>query len=417
MKSFRLSVMLFCLTANHRNTEFEVLERISHLDASAADLVSTHDFVRGAVVLSTCNRFEAYLEIDEPLVGAAAIAREAVIDALGLGEDAARLRDSAVALAGDDVVRHLFAVTAGLESMARGEEEISGQVRRALVTAQQAGATSTELEQVFQRAVAATREMRAKADLAAGGRSLARLALDLADARVIDWAAVRVLIVGTGQYAATTIAALRARGVGDVRVFSATGRADTFAARYAAKAVHELRPAIGEADLVITCTSRYTISPADIPDHEPRLIIDLGLPRNVEPAVRELPGVSLLDLELLGKHAALPELGAAAHDIMGSAASSFSAERAASAAVVALRGHVQAVLDAELARLRPGVASDDAAAALRRFAGIIAHSPSVRAREFAAAGRLGEFEDALATVFGIEVPPADTDEGLTDVAS
>jgi glutamyl-tRNA reductase len=405
--------VLFCLTANHRNTDFDVLDRISHVTGTdAADRVAAHDFVRGVVVLSTCNRFEAYVELDEPLTGAAALAHAAVIDALRdagvAAQDAEALADSSGSLLGDDVVRHLFAVSSGLESMVVGEEEISGQVQRSLVAARAAGTTSTLLEQAFQRAAHATRSVRAKADVAAGGRSLARIALDLADSRVTDWATVRVLLVGTGQYAATTITALRARGADDVRVFSATGRAEKFALKYNVRPERVLRDAIADADIVLTCTARYVVTPDDIPDTAPRLIVDLGLPRNVDPAVGELDGVELMDLELLGRHAALPELGAGAHELVGSAAATFTAERAAASAVVAVRTHIQQLLDAELARLGGSVDADAVAAALRHFAGVLSHTPSVRARELAAEGRIDEFEAALGTVFGLEVDaPAD----------
>lgn len=401
--------MLFCVTANHRNTDFDVLDRISKVsDATASDLLSNHSFVRGAVVLATCNRFEAYLELDEPTTGGAGLAREAVLDVLAdaAGADSDALRESAVTLVGDQAIHHLFSVSSGLESMVVGEDEISGQVQRALAKARRAGTTSTELEQAFQRAAAATREVRAKADLGAAGRSLARLALDLVDSRVTDWATVPVLLVGTGQYAATTIVALQARGARDIRVFSATGRAARFAARYGVRAEPDLRSAIATAEIVMTCTARYTITAEDIPDASARLIIDLGLPRNVDPGVADVAGVELLDLELIGRHAALPELGAGAHEMVGSAAATFAAERDAAPAVVAVRGHIQEALDAELHRLRASGENQRAEAALRHLAGVLAHTPSVRAREMAASGRLDEFTAALELVFGVRVADA-----------
>ena len=94
-----------------------------------------------------------------------------------------------------------------------------------LVEAREAGTTSSGLELLFQRSAHAAREARAHGDLAAAGRSIARVALDMADSRIPDWAEVPVLLVGTGSYAATTVAGLRARGATDIRVFSATGRA------------------------------------------------------------------------------------------------------------------------------------------------------------------------------------------------
>jgi glutamyl-tRNA reductase len=407
--------VLFCLTANHRTTEFDVLDRISRVTSTtAADVLARQDFVQGAIVLSTCNRFEAYLELDEPLTAGAELAIEAVIEALELhaGGDAGALRTTAVALTGQDVVKHLFAVSSGLESMVLGEEEITGQVQRALRDAREAGTTSSGLELLFQRAAHASREARAQGDLAAAGRSLARLALDMADTRIGDWADARVLLVGTGSYAATTVASLQARGARDIRVFSATGRAQQFALKYGVRAERDLRDAIRDAEIVITCTARYVVTAADIPDDTRRLIIDLGLPRNVEPAVGDLPGVDLLDLEIIGRHASLPDLGPGAHEAVGSAAAAFEADRLAAPAVVALRRHVDAVLQSEIDRARAR-GGDDAhtEAALRHFAGVLLHGPSVRARELAADGSLGDFEHALETLFGIspEAPAAAED--------
>jgi glutamyl-tRNA reductase len=410
--------VLFCLTANYRNTEFDVLDRISRVaSATAADLIVEADYVSGAVVLATCNRFEAYLELDEPLTAAPELAIEAVIEALALrvGDDAQTLRETAVTLTGQDVVRHLFAVSSGLESMVVGEEEIAGQVQRALREAREAGTTSSGLELLFQRAAHASREARAHGDLAAAGRSIARVALDMADSRVPDWSEVTVLLVGTGSYAATTVAALRARGAGDIRVFSATGRAQQFAVRYGVGAERDLREAIRSATIVITCTARYVVSPADIPDEASRLVIDLGLPRNVEPAVGSLPGVELLDLELIGRHAVLPELGAGVHAIVGNAAAAFESDRRAAPSIVALRRHVDEVLQAEIARHRARHGVDERTeAALRHLAGVLMHEPSVRARDHAASGQLEDVERAIETLFGVapQTPKAVEDDAV-----
>src|SRR6185312_4083 len=135
------------------------------------------------------------------------------------------------------------------------------------------------------------------------------------------------------------------------RVYSATDRADAFATKYGVRAEHELRTAIGGAAIVLTCTARYTVTAADIPDAERRLIVDLGLPRNVEPAVAQLPGVELLDLELLALHAPLSELGEGAQQLVATAAAEFGAEADAAPGIVALRRHVFEALEQELARL------------------------------------------------------------------
>lgn len=402
--------MLFCVTASHRTTDFDVLDRISRVGATeVAGVLAGHGFVRGAVVLSTCNRFEAYLDIDEPVTAAAELATEAVFQVLAerAGDDAESLRSSATVLCTQRVVHHLFSVSAGLDSMVMGEEEIVGQVQRALREAREAGTSSSALEALFQRAAHTSREARAHGDLAAAGRSVARVALEMADSRIPDWSAVRVLMVGTGSYAATTLTALRSRGADDVRVFSATGRAAKFAARYGVHAEDDLRDAIADADVVITCTARYTVATTDIPDASPRLVIDLGLPRNVDPDVRRMPGIELLDLEIIGRHVSLPDFAPGVHEVVRSAAESFEADRAAAPAVVALRRHIDAVLQDEINRSRRRGGEDQRTeAALRHLAGILLHEPSLRARELAAEGRIDEFERALALVYGLEVEAA-----------
>ena len=226
----------------------------------------------------------------------------------------------------------------------------------------------------------------------------------MASSRIPDWSTAQVLIVGTGRYAATTIASLRARGAADIRVHSATGRAELFAAKYGLRAERELRPAIADADVVITCTSRYTVSAADVAPAGRLLIVDLGLPRNVDPEVGGVPGVELLDLELLALHAPIPALADAAHAIVGGAAAEFAADTAAAPAIVALRAHLDEVLSSELARVRGRDDDGRIEAALRHFAGVLAHGPSERARSLASEGRGEEFAAGLAAVFGVDVP-------------
>ena len=398
------------MTASHRTTDFALLDRVSReVSSTAADLLAVDSSVRGAVVLATCNRFEAYLDVDDDAPTGAVASGDLVFATLArsVGEDATELRRSAQLLRGDEALRHLFAVSAGLESVVVGEDEISGQVQRALTTARAEGTSSSALERAFQRAARTSRQVRKVTDLGGAGRSMVRLALDLAASRVADWATVPVLVVGTGRYAATTIAALRARGARDIRVYSATDRADGFAAKYGVRAERELRTAIAGAAIVLTCTARYTVTADDIPDADRRLIIDLGLPRNVEPAVAQLPGVELLDLELLALHAPLSELGEGAQQLVATAAAEFSAEADAAPGIVALRQHVLDALEQEIARSRARGGDVRTEEALRHLAGVLVHTPSVRARRLAAEGRVHEFLSGLDALYGLQVEPPD----------
>jgi glutamyl-tRNA reductase len=405
--------VLICLTASHQNASFDLLERLSIGAPAAADgLVTGSDVLDGAVVLATCNRFEAYLDVAGDAAGDADQAVAAMIDAVSTASDVppAELASSVRVLGETDVVEHLFAVSSGLESVVVGETEISGQVRRALEGARAKGTTTSDLERLFQEAAHTSRGVKTKTRIGAAGRSLVRLALELASSRVTDWAATRVLLVGTGRYAATTVASLRDRGAVDITVFSPSGRAAGFAAKHELTATTDLRATITASDIVVTCTSSElpVIDADDLADGVRRLVIDLGLPRNVDPAASHVPGVELLDLETISLHAPLAELNAEteARAIVDDAVSRFSAaalEQSVTPALVALRKHVFDVLDDEIARARGrGDSSERTEQALRHLAGVLLHRPSVRARELGRTGRADDFVAGIDALFGIE---------------
>jgi glutamyl-tRNA reductase len=400
--------VLLCLTANHRNTSFDLLEKLSFAAPDAAKgLVEDSAQVSGAVVLATCNRFEAYLDVPDDNDSSAT---NRVVEAMSAasGTDPAALRDAVTVLHDDAVAQHLFSVSSGLESVVVGEDEISGQVRRALERAREAGTTSSALERLFQKATQTSRGVKSRTALGGAGRSLVRLGLELASSRVTDWSQTRVLIVGTGQYAATTVTALRDRGVENLTVFSPSGRAAAFATKYALTATTNLRDAIAASDIVITCTAYLAIEPTAIPDGSRRLIIDLGLPRNVDPAVADLPGIELLDLETISLHAPIEELTAAAdaRALVGEAAAGFTADHSVEPAIVALRSHIFDILDAEIVRARSRGAGDETEAALRHLAGVLLHGPSARARELAKEGRANDFVDGLDALYNVRAAGA-----------
>ncbi len=429
------------MTASHKTASFELLERLSRTpDDVAPTIVGMAPCVQGAVVLATCNRFEAYVEMDEPVTAAGAIGVEAVIEAVesATGIPAADLDGAYTVHSGRRVAEHLFSVASGLESVVSGEGEIAGQVRRALKSARKDGTTSPELERLFQRASQAQRKVKNVTALGRAGRSLVRLALELADSRIADWSAERVLLVGTGAYAAVTLATLRERGAVDISVYSPSGRAEIFAAK------HDIRPVPAEeyartaahSSLLITCTS--ATEPVLGPEHlqlpvglaaagcpvtatsgasgvPSRLVVDLGMPRNVDPAVAALEGVALLDLETIRLHAPLEELQAtdAARSVVREAAETFhvvGARQSVTPAVVAFRSHIFELLEREIDRARArGDEDGKVEQALRHLSGVLLHTPTVRAHELAAAGRADEFAAALSTLYGI-TPAADAVE-------
>lgn len=438
--------MLLCISASHKTAAFDLLERLSVHTTDIAPLIAEHDScVRGAVVLATCNRFEAYVDMDEPVTAAGPVGVEAVLLAAeaATGVSAAEFEGSYRVVTGPDVAEHLFAVASGLESVVVGEGEIAGQVRRALTEARKQGTSSTELERLFQRASEAQRGVKNATAIGRAGRSLVRLSLELADSRVADWADLDVLLVGTGAYAAATLAALRDHGAERISVYSPSGRAQVFAAKHGITAIgsDEYPRAAASSDLVITCTTAdhhvldaavlrrgraelsgelRRITPAGAPEcpvpHTAgarRLVIDLGLPRNVDPDVVSVAGVDLLDLETVRLHAPLEELQATAEarEIVRDAAQKFALagrRQSLAPAVVALREHAFGVLEDEIARVRARGDDDGRTEqAMRHLVGRLLHIPTTRAHDLAARGQADEYVAALGTLFGIDVASQD----------
>ncbi len=425
------------MTASHKTASFEMLERLSRTpDDVAPNLLGLASCVQGAVVVATCNRFEAYIEVDEPVTAAGAVGVEAVLEAIEqtAGIPAEELEGAYEVHSGRHVAEHLFAVASGLESVVPGEGEIAGQVRRALKSARKEGTTSPELERLFQRASQAQRKVKNVTALGRAGRSLVRLSLELADSRIADWSAEKVLLVGTGAYAAVTLATLRERGAVDISVYSPSGRAAVFAEKHDITAVPEDDYAriASRSSLLITCTNAAE-EPVLGPQHlqaptgpvpagcpmgqNSQLVIDLGMPRNVDPAVASLEGVALLDLETIRLHAPLEELQAtdAARSVVREAADTFNVvgdRQSVTPAVVAFRTHILSLMEAEIDRARArGDEDGRVEQAMRHLAGVLTHTPTVRAHELAADGRSAEFISALETIYGItpEVPAAASD--------
>ena len=427
-------VVLVSFVASHRNRDLALLEQLSVGAEALGATVAGAPAVAGAVVLPTCNRFEVYVEAEDP-----AAARRVVVDALSqtspLNADAI---DAALeTFEGDDAVRHLLSVATGLESMVVGEREISGQVRRAHADARAQQALSPRLDRLFQSALRTARVVASSTGLGTSGRSVVSVALDLADATV-TWSGARVVVIGTGALADAAVGAMQGRGAAIVGVHSPSGRAAEFAAMHGLEALAEaeLLAAVRGADVVLACSGGegFVLSAEAVRDARagvatPLTIVDLSLERDVEPAVRLLPGVFVVDLETVGARAPEESVNAveAARAIVAHAVARFDdASRSLDPAVVALREHVFGLLEREVARLRPAPGADaetiaraDAAEqALRHFAKTLLHVPTVRAREHAEAGQAERYLSAITALYGIDVavpqdacPALDTGNG------
>ncbi|RYV51148.1 glutamyl-tRNA reductase [Pengzhenrongella frigida] len=423
------------LIASHRDLDLDLLERLSAGAQSVGQTVAAMGAAptsstskdagpagpRGALVLATCNRFEVYLELrpgqDPRAVIAAATSVIATASGLAADDVAASLR----VLRGREVPAHLFSVAAGLDSMVVGEREISGQVRRSLSTARAAGTTSSGLERLFQTAARTSRDVGARTGLGAAGRSVVGVALDLAEADLPAWAHTAVVLIGTGSYAGASVAALHRRGCRDIRVFSPSGRAPGFAHDRGAVAIPDdgLEQALTAADLVVACSGAVggvidaaSVARARATSEHPRVIVDLALRHDVDPAVGALPGVRLIDLATVRDQAPVgyAEPVERARRLVADATETFEAVHRAlerDAEVVVQRRRVLGPLEAEAARLRASAEPEivgRAVRALRRRTRTLLHDPTVRARAAALAGDDGAFAAALDELAAIPVP-------------
>lgn len=401
------TVNLRILSVQHDQHGLDEVERIADSVGTVADRLRSVPGVRAVLPLSTCNRVE--LIVDAPAASSEDLA-DALTPALDRAPGWNRYEDA-------EATSHLFRVCSGLKSMVVGEREIAGQIRRALNEVQDAGLSSTTLSVVVEEALRTSRRVGRETQLAGSGRSVVTEALDLIAPS--DWGSQHVLLVGTGAFAGASLAALRARGAGRVRVHSASGRADDFARRHGVGVATDLRAALSEADLVITCrgTGTHAITVDDIADDARLNILDLSLVHDVEPAVADLPGIRVIDLHTLQRTVSPAWAADTAHaeNIVAEGIAEAHARlhsRVLDPALVSLREAVLDLVTDEIDRLPQGrpLEVDDAARALRRLATRLLHVPSSRARIAAASGRTNEYLSAMAELYGIGGP----DEALTD---
>ncbi|MCG2622792.1 glutamyl-tRNA reductase [Arthrobacter sp. I2-34] len=416
-------MVLLSLVASHSDVDLETVARLSAGSAQVASgVLEDGKAVSGAVVLSTCNRLEIYCEAESE--AEIETARAEVISAIS---GAAGLAESVVARCfgtkiGSAVTEHLFSVGAGLDSAVVGEREIAGQVRRALIQAQDQGTASAGLVRLFQAASRTAKEVGARTALGGRGLSVVSVALDLATdlSEERNWAGKNVVVFGTGAYAGATMALLRERGCTDISVYSPSGRAATFTATRGGTPLtrDSLPAALAAADVVIGCSGSDSQVGADDVARvregagKPLIIVDLALTHDFDPAAADLEGVELITLESVRLAAPEEQAGSVrqAAEIVATSARAFEdqqKERSVDSAIVALRRHTMQVLENELEKVRnqhgcTGPA-EEVEFAMRRMVKQLLHLPTVRARELASAGRQDDYIAALEALYGITV--------------
>ena len=391
--------------------------------AKALHELASAEHLSEAVLLSTCNRTEVYAYA-ERFHGGYADIRELLAQHSGLPPET--VADELYSHHDADAVQHLFSVAAGLDSVVVGEHEILGQVRDAWEAAQHEGTVGAVLEPLFRRAVQAGKKVRATTDISRGIASLSHAAVALAGKRLAGLNGRRVLVLGAGDVATGTLKSLADSGATDIAVANRTPQRAVAAAescRGRAVSLDELAPALVAADVVITTTGATDIvlEHSDIGDVMTRrdgaelLIVDVAVPRDVDPAARDLPGVTLLDMDDLvdfvqqGRAGREREIGAVRAIVDGEVERYLieASAREVAPLIAALRARADQVASAELDRYSSRLGDLSAAqraavdALLHGVVNKLLHEPTVRLKDAAGHARGDRLAEALRDLFDL----------------
>jgi len=409
---------------SHKTAPVPVLERVA-LDADGVHKlirqISDSEHVTEVAVLSTCNRTEVYAEVERFHGSVETISQL-------IGERAGQLPEEVLEHLyvhyDDGAVSHLFHVAAGLDSMVLGESQILGQTREALRLGQDAGTVGPALNVLFQQALRVGKRSHAETDIDRVAPSLVASALSRAAEHVGDLAGKHIVVVGAGSMAGLTVALAARAGAGSIVVANRTpARADRLAEQYGARVIRldDLLTHSGPVDVLVSCTGAAgvlidaeAVASGRGATDGPLVVIDLALPRDVDPAVAGLPGVRLVALDTL---AAELEQAPEGGDIDGvreivseelAAYLTARSIRSVTPTVVALRSMATAVVQSELTRLGARLPQlDDVSRAeveksIHRVAEKLLHQPTVRVKELANHSGAVSYAAALAELFALD---------------
>lgn len=409
------------LSVTHRTAPVGVRERLA-LDAAArAALMARLAGLTGeAVALCTCNRTELYW----PARSAATAGGVLSLLATAAGLDPGSLEPYVAYLQGAEAARHLCRVAAGLESQILGEPQILGQVREAAEEARVAGAIGPVLDRLFTLAVVAGKRARTETAIGRGAGSIGQAAVQLARSTLGELAGKRALVIGAGEMGRLVAASLASYQPGWLGIANRTGeRAREVARKVGAQPVpwECLDKTLATVDLAVVATgapepvltrSRIERVLAERGER-PLLLIDIAVPRNVEPAVAGLPGIELRDIDALetlcaeGRRArerAIPQVEAIVEEQVQEFLE-WERARAVAPVIRQLRERVEAIREEETARAlrRLGHLSErDRQVVLALSHGIankLLHLPISRLRE---RGAQDLYIHAIADLFGLD---------------
>jgi glutamyl-tRNA reductase len=417
-----------------------VLEQLSTDESDQAkivDQVLQSSLVTEAMVLSTCNRVEVYAVVEAFHGGLSVIGQIlAEHSGMSLGD----LTKYAYVRYAEAAVEHLFAVASGLDSAVIGEQQVLGQVRRAYATAESNQTVGRTLHELAQRALSVGKRVHSETAIDAAGASVVSVALDMAGKKLDGLTGRSATVIGAGSMGALSAAHLVRAGIGRIHVVNRTlPRAERLVENLRDQGVDahafpfdHLTPVLTDADVVVCCTGavRPVVSLADVHrglahGGEPKqlVICDLGMPRDVDPAVAGLPGVYVVDMDRIQREpsarAAASDAEAARAIVASEVANYLAGQRMAEVTptVTALRQRAADVVEAELLRLDnrlPGLDSvhrDEVARTVRRVVDKLLHAPTVRVKQLASAPGGDSYAEALRELFELDPQAVDAVAG------
>jgi glutamyl-tRNA reductase len=430
-----VSVLLFGVS--HQSAPVSVLEQLSTDESEQIKLVDRimqSPLVTEAMVLSTCNRVEVYAVVDAFHGGLSAIG-QVLADHSGMSVP--DLTRYAYVRYSEAAVEHLFAVASGLDSAVVGEQQVLGQVRRAYAAAEVNRTVGRTLHELAQRALAVGKRVHSETGIDAAGASVVSVALGMAGNKLPGLQGKTAVVVGAGAMGGLSVAHLTRAGIGHIYVVNRSlPRAQRLARKIResgttaeALSLEKLSIALADAHVVVSCTGavRPVISLADVHnaltassrDDQPLVICDLGMPRDVDPAVAGLPGVYVVDMDRIQREptarAAAKDAEAARHMVAAEVATYLAGQRMAEVTptVTALRQRAADVVEAELLRLEnrlPGLEAahkDEVARTVRRVVDKLLHAPTVRIKQLASAPGGDAYAEALRELFELDQTAVD----------
>ncbi|MDB5093231.1 MAG: Glutamyl-tRNA reductase [Candidatus Eremiobacteraeota bacterium] len=301
---------LVCLGLSHHTAPVDVRERHAFPTAMMGEaLVALRDYeaVREALMLQTCGRLEIYAELEDYESGVGQLKRYLSNFRHG---DVSDMDSYMYTLLGTQAIDHLFRVSTGLDSMLIGEAEILGQVKDAYVQAQRARSLGKTLHTLFREALEAGKNARAQTTISSDSTSVATAAVAFAKQHVGDLAGKVVLVIGAGKMGAIAARRMRDEGAAQIVVLNRSHRrardvADEIGEAARVADLPGLVNALKEADVVVTSTgaSHFIVTPGNVAEamlarpNRPLFIVDIAVPRDVDPEVTRINGVGLIDVD------------------------------------------------------------------------------------------------------------------------